>query len=533
MDTLFSAKTAIIVDKRLDDLQALRSLLLKLGLQQVFVASSVNMALSILREEPVDFCFMVHDLGKGEKSGLQLLHEAQAEGIYRQSTAYVLVADAETSALMFGSLESSPDLCIEKPYQSAHLRQSLERLVRMKQVLQPVDACLVQGRWDEALALCEQKQARFPALRVLLQRLRGIILLRLKRYQEAYQQFETLLDERDQHWMRVGLGVAAYRLGELAQAENALNQVIRQRQVCIDAFEWLARLHRLKGELQQSVNLLRKSVLLQPTVALLQAEQGDAAARLGDWRLAVDSFRAAVRFGRYSAFQQPSYYFSLAQSLRVRMESLQGEPAGAAEAEAVKVLEQAVVDFDHDPVALFRSRLLLSELLRQGGDQERAKQAERAALDLFSGLPLELQAQWLDLLVDALEHSEASAQAHAIRQDLTPKTLSIEWARANLKGMMHFRKGELNAAWEAFSQAFRLQPDNPSVSLNLLQTELERLRRQPPEDAATVIGLCDDLLNGLHYAALTSRQQHRYQALAERLATLVLARMSRSARGSK
>lgn len=530
MDTLFSSKKALIVDKRLDDLQSLRLLLLNLGLEQVFVASSVNMALSILREESVDVCFMVHDLGRGEKNGLQLLHEAQAEGLYRQGTAYVLVADAETSLLLFGSLESSPDLCIDKPYQSAQLRQSLERLLRMKQALQPLDMLMDQRRWLEALALCEQKQARFPALKVLLLRLRGIILLRLERYQEAFLLFEALLSERDKHWVRVGVGVAAYRKGDLSQAENALEQVIRQQQVCIDAFAWLARLHRLKGELQQAVNLLRKSVLLQPTVAQLQAEQGHTAARLQDWRLAVDSFRAAVHFGRYSAFQQSECYFALAQSLRARMEQLSGEQADAAEVEAVQVLEQVVEDFDHDPVALFRSRLLLSELLRQSGDRGRSEQAGRAAIELFSALPLEQQAQWLDQLMDGLEPTEAYAQARAIRQELTPKSLSIGWARANLKGMMHFRKAELTLARDAFIQAFRAQPDNPSVCLNLLQTQVELLRRQQSDDPVAAIRCCDDLLDGLHYASLTSRQQHRYQALAERLVPLVQAEMAASVR---
>ncbi len=533
MDTVFASKRALIVDKQLEDLQTLRTLLLKLGLEQVFVASSVNMALTIFREEQIDICFMVHDLGKGEKSGLQLLYEVQAEGLHRHGTAYVLVADAETSALMFGSLESSPDLCIDKPYQGAQLRLSLERLLRMKQLLQPLDTCMDEARWPEALALCEEKQARFPALRVLLQRLRGIILLRLERYQDAYEQFNALLNEREQHWMRTGLGVAAYRLGEWVEAENALDQVIRQRQVCIDAFDWLARLLRLKGEVQQAVNLLRKSVLLQPTIALLQARQGDAAARVQDWRLAVDAFRAAVRFGRYSAFQQPEYYFALVQALRARMDQLQGEQADAAEAEAVQVLEQAVKDFDHDPVALFRSRLLLSDLLRQAGDPGRAEQAGRAALELFSNLPLEAQAQWLDLLVEGLESSEASEQAKAIRQTLTPKTLSIDWARANLKGMMHFRKAELSAARETFAQAYQQQPNNASVSLNLLQTEVELLRQQQTDDPAATIRRCDDLLNRLHFAALTQRQQHRYQVLAERLAAQVQALMIRSATGSE
>lgn len=517
MDTLLSAKKALILDKRLDDLRALRELLLRLGVAQVEVASSVNMALSILREEEIDLCFMVYDLGKGEKSGLQLMYEAQAEGLYRYGTSYILVAESEAAALLFGSLESSPDLCIEKPYQEGHLRMSLQRLMRLKQAVQPLDTLMDQARWVEAFDLCEQKLVQYPALRVFMQRLQGIILLRLGRYEEAQQLFNELADERDQHWMRVGAGVAAYRRVELVEAEEALGSVIRQQQVCIDAFSWLARLHRLKGELNQAMTLLRKSILLQPAVAQLQAEQGHVAARMQDWRLAVDAFRAAVRFGRYSAFQKPEYYFALAQALRARMEELQGDAFGEAQREAIKVLEQVVEDFDHDPVALFKSRLLLSDLLRSARDRSRAEQAGRAALDLFGQLPLEHQAQWLDQLTDGLEQSESSAQAQAIRHELTPKTVSIGWARANLKGMMCFRKAELQPARDAFLQAYHEQPDNPSVALNLVQVELELLRRERCEDPVASIRRSDDILFALQYAALTQRQQHRYNGLATRL----------------
>ncbi|PSL16307.1 tetratricopeptide repeat protein [Marinobacterium halophilum] len=525
MDTIFSAKKALILDKRHDDLRTLRELLLRLGVGQVMVASSVNMALSILREESVDLCFMVYDLGKGEKSGLQLMYEAQAEGLYRYGTSYILVADTDAAALMFGSLESSPDLCIDKPYNEAQVRLSLERLLRLKLALSPLDVCMDKAHWVEALSLCEQKLEQFPALRIFLQRLQGIILLKLGRYVQARTLFDRLLSERDQHWMRVGVGVAAYHQGDLVQAEDSLAWVIRQQQVCVDAFNWLARLHRLKGDLQQSVILLRKSVLLQPSVAFLQSAQGHAAAQVKDWRLAVDSFRAAVRFGRYSAFQSPENYFALAQALKARMDNLQGPPAEEAEREAIQVLEQVVEDFDHDPVAQFRSRLLLADLLRQCGDRVRAEQAGRAALGLFEELPLERRAQWLDQLTDGLEQSESASHALAVRHALTPKMAGIDWASANIRGMKQFRKAALTPARDNFIAAYQAQPGNPSVGLNLVQTELELLRQSSAGQPVEGIRRCDDILHGLQYAALTQRQQQRYQTLAERLALQVRTRL--------
>jgi len=248
---------------------------------------------------------------------------------------------------------------------------------------------------------------------------------------------------------------------------------------------------------------------------------GNVAARLQDWRLATDSFRAAIRFGRYSAFQLPDYYFALARALCDRAEGQQGPQAQEAEVEAIQILEQVISDFDHDRVALFKSRLLLSDILRRSGDTVRAEQAARAALDLFLALPLDDQAQWIDQLSDGLELSEAARSVTALRQELTRKMVNIDWARANLKGMMHFRKAELEQAREAFAYAQQAQQDNPSIGLNLVQTELELIKRDQSPDMLASVRRCDDVLYGIQYAALSSRQQQRHTALAERLAAQV------------
>ena len=60
--------------------------------------------------------------------------------------------------------------------------------------------------------------------------------------------------------------------------------------------------------------------MLQPTVAILQGDLGNQAAMNGDLGLALDSFRAAVRYARYTAFQHPDYYFGLVRLLMSRID---------------------------------------------------------------------------------------------------------------------------------------------------------------------------------------------------------------------
>ncbi|MGB2130462.1 MAG: tetratricopeptide repeat protein, partial [Marinobacterium sp.] len=341
---------------------------------------------------------------------------------------------------------------------------------------------------------------------------------RLGRYVEASELFSGLLDMRDQHWMRLGLGVAAYRQGDFERAQQNLNGVINQNQVNLDAFNWLARLYRLKGDWGQSLSLLRKSVMLQPSVAVQQGELGNVAARMKDWRLAVDAFRLAVRYGRYSAFQNPDYYFALARCLCDRMEEQQQDQARDSEREALLVLEQAVNDFQQEPVALFKSRLLQCDILWRGDKSDRAEQAAKDTLGLFQALPLGEQVLWLDPLSDGLERSNVAGSVEQLKQELTRKMVGIDWARANLTGMMQFRKGAVPEARDAFLQAHSAQPDNPSVGLNLVQAELELLRRRQADDPATSLRRCDDILYGIQYAALSPRQQQRHHKLSDRLA---------------
>lgn len=520
METLFSGKSALILDKKLEDLQSLRSILSSMGFGEVLAASSVNMALSMLRELPVDFCFLCYDLGRDEKNGLQLMLELQAEGLRRYSSCYVLVIEPEKSDLLLGSPENAPDLYISKPYDKIRIGQQLEKALRLKRNLGTVEELLDKGDWEQALDDCEALEETYPGMRVYLQRLRGAVLLRQNEPQMAYETFGLLMDGRDQPWIRIGLAIAAARSGWFNQSAEQLDKVIGDQQICIEAFVWRARLHRLRGALSDAQNLLRQAVVLQPTVALLQGDLGNVAAMNGDARLAVESFRAAIRYSRYSAFQHPDYYFGL---VRVLLESMLGGRGGSdAEEEAIRMLEQAQRDFLDVPVIHFRCRLLSGEVYRKVGDMQSGELAARDALNLYQELSLDERLMWLDQLLEGVEGTSVAAEVSGFRQDLTKQMAGLKWGRANLKGMTQFRHGELDPALDSFLEAYEQQAGNPGIGLNLVQTALEIIRRSAmPMLERDLLALCDETLYALQYAALTPKQKQRYKGLGERLSEVV------------
>ena len=424
--------SVLIVEHMLDDLQSLRTIIGVLGYKKVQVASSVNMALSLFREENYDLCFVAYDLGQGEKNGLQLLQELQHEGLRRYQQCFVLIVDQEKSELLFGSPENAPDTYVSKPFDPHRIRQRLDKVVRIKASIKPVDQLLDKGDWDEALQVSAKLSQLYPGLRIYIERIRGLLLLQLKRYADAYNLFSAILKQKDESWVRVAVAVSAYGSGDFKEARRQLDHVLNRQQVCVEAFVWRSRLHRLEGEWGQALSLMRRAVMLQPTVSLLQSDLGELASFNEEWALAIEAFKASVKYARYSGFQTPDIYFALVYSL---LRQVRSETALSSEAQldAIRIMEQAQRDYMDEPVILFKSRLISSEVYRLSGDTERANSMANLAMAGFKALPADDQAMWLEMLTDSLENMPQADEASEFKQQLTKQMASLTWGRANLK----------------------------------------------------------------------------------------------------
>lgn len=516
MEINYSGKSVLIVDNKLSELGALRQILEQLGVQRVQVASSVNMALSLMRVEVYDLCLVNYDLGKDEKNGLQLLLEANSEKLLSRRNLFVLVVDTERSHLLFGSLENSPDTYISKPYDLVSVRARLDKVMRVKHVTESVDSLMDEGRWVEALAQCDQLSLMFPGLHLYLFRLKGIILLQLARYAEAVELFESLIERRDLPWAEVGLGVAFYHLGRYDDALKMLNRVVDNEHLCVEAFSWLGRSYWAKGALQQAITLMRKAVMLQPTSPQLQRELADLAAQAEDWNIAIDSYRAAIRYGRNSVFQEPSSYFGLARALAHKM-SKAGESEDL-EGEVIRLLEDVVLDHQGFEEVGLSAKLCGSDVFRIGKVEGLSEQRMRDAWAMFQQLENEVQCAWLDAIVDASSGSPLANEISEKKKALANVMVTLNWGKANLKAMISFRKGELNSAFKLFSEAHRLLPGHVGIALNLVQTGIELARRVA--DNSEVLLYCDMVLADIRFGELSARQQTRFRSLAQRCAEI-------------
>lgn len=515
MKISYSDKKVLIVDNRLEDLTELKIILGKIGMSDIQVASSVNMALVLLRERPYDLCFVVFDLGKEHKNGLQLIQEATAERIRQFSTIFSLVVDSDRSKLLFGSLDSAPDTYISKPYSEPRVRFRLEKIMRIKQAIRPLDSLLDQGRTQDALLMCDQLIKSYPALQLYVNRVRGIILLQEGSFRKAETLFNMIVAQRGQTWARVGLGAALCRQGDYLNARQVLQLVIDESHFCVEAYTWLARTYRSLGERGEAISLLRKAVMLQPTVPELLGMLGDLAAQNHEWNVAVEAFSQAIHHARQSCFQSDDFYFGLVAAFLAR----DGFDREIEEA-AIRTLEDVVQAFPEEAIVHFKSRLMAAQVYRRVGAQGRADLAAGNAFDLFCELELTEKAEWIEVFLEGMEGTAVESDAQTLKQRINRDSATLEWGKLNIQGMLSYRKKNYPEALKFFVRADAILPGNPSLTLNLVQAGLENVRMQG-DTRSELLLLCDNALHSIHFGALSLRQQKRYLSLFERCADMV------------
>lgn len=520
MAALLAEKSVLIVAKKLEALGTLRSLVSELGAAEVQVASSANMALSLMRMQPFDFCFIEHWLGDDEKSGYQVVEESIQEGLKRAVDTQILIMPEGSAGVANDSLEYFTESFFVNPIDARLFKSRLEKLIKLKQAVSPAEKMIDAGDFNQSLQLLEQMLRRFPSLAPYLTRLQGRLLIETQNYSDAIPLFERVAADRGASWAYMGLGICAYKQAHYTDAMAHFNLVLERSSESIEAFDWLSKIYRAIGRNQEAQKLLERAVRLQPTVPVLQSGLANAASENSSWSVAINAFRSAVKYARHSCHQQHNNYFGLARCLQTQVSQHGGPSSSRAEQEAVRTLEDVVFEYQDDQLIQFKSRLMTSETYKLSGDARRANSAAKDAFAVYKQLDDGQQAEELDNLLEGVESTGMQSVVEEYKADFSRRVFTeTEWGRNNLKGMGLYRKGRFEEAFACFLKAMETVPNSPSVLLNLVQTAFELVQQQPAK-AAEVLSVCNEKLLSVSIGAMNSKQQERFRALSVRRAAL-------------
>ncbi|KKO45660.1 response regulator [Arsukibacterium ikkense] len=514
----------------------LRFALEQLGYQNIFLAERANVALNLCRDNQFDLIICAHNQQQG-KDGFQLYEEIKAKGLQQLSCGIIFISAETDPSLVHSVIELQPDEFLAKPFVIKDLQQRIERVLRRKQQLREVYQALDAKDDQKALAAIDQQlaDAQQHKLFPLLLRLKGDVLLHQADYRTAETFFSAMLNIQPFSWARMGLVRCHLAAGKEQQAFSELEVLLGRSESRLFALDLLAELEFKQQHYQQAQQHILEAAELAPRNMFRQQKLLQLSRLNHDYENQYRAARDMVKYARYSMYEQPDLYLTLArasidyalsvedeeQSSRlnrqatVSLTTVQRQytnGANQALASQQQVLQARLLylqDHKEKAQALLSALEPLQKIESVEGALDRAKALHevglsQASAELFAQISRHCQQQLADPLFNAYLQQE---QQERLAMRLGPREL-------NNNAVTLYKHGNWQEAFEAFKLAFTVMPKNAGIALNLWQTLLTSPRPLcAPSTKQSLLQLCQQLIE---HSTLKPEQQERYSQLKQK-----------------
>lgn len=504
----------------------------QLGYQNIFLAERANVALNLCRDNQFDLIICAHNQQQG-KDGFQLYEEIKAKGLQQLSCAIIFISAETDPSLVHSVIELQPDEFLAKPFVIKDLQLRIERVLRRKQQLREVYQALDARDDQKALAAIDKQlaDARLHKLFPLLLRLKGDVLLSQNDYKAAENFFSAMLNIQPFSWARIGLVRCHLALGKEQQAFTELETLLERSESRLFALDLLAELEFKQQHYQQAQQHLLEAAELAPRNMFRQQKLLQLSRINHDYENQYRAARDMVKYARYSMYEQPDLYLTLArasidyalsvddeeQSSRlnrqaaVSLSTMQRQYAsspGGLESQQQVLQARLLYLQDHKDKAqaMLSSLDPLQKIDSVEGALDRAKALHevglsQASADLFAQISQHCQQQLADPLFSAYLQQEKQER---LAMRLGPREL-------NNNAVTLYKHGNWQEAFDAFKLAWKVMPKNAGIALNLWQTLLTSPRPLcAPSSKQQLLTQCQQLIET---STLKPEQQQRYQQL--------------------
>ncbi|NOX76824.1 MAG: response regulator [Gammaproteobacteria bacterium] len=290
----------------------LRTMLTTYGATDITEATNGIDAIRLLAMNTYDIVLCDYNLGEG-KDGQQILEEAKHRELIPYSTVYIMTTAENTSEMVMGAVEYQPDDYLSKPFTKQVLIARLKRLVERKSILKNLAISAQQRDYARACEYCDELLEKASSNRYEIIKIKGELLLKLKRYEDASTLYTTILNERELPWAKLGLGQCFFHLEKYDDARFCLEEIIETHPNYVFAHDWLADVHKVLGNPKKSQRVLHDAVKKSPKAILRQQKLAITSFENTDYDASENAYKRIVRIGKYSCYRSPKDFLGLAK----------------------------------------------------------------------------------------------------------------------------------------------------------------------------------------------------------------------------
>jgi len=486
-------KRGLLVDDMPEMRSSMRIQLADAGLDQCDQARNVKEAVDRLRENRYDLIVCDYNLGQGA-DGQQLLELVRRKELLPMSTAFLMVTGETGYEQVSTAAEYAPDDYLLKPFTSELLGTRLGRILDKKAVLAPIHRHLgPQGDRKQALAACDELLVAGGRYQFDILRLKGEILASLKRFQEACELYDDVVNLRSTPWAEVGKARMLAALSREDEAKFFLRRALEAYPNYLAAYDSLAQLLE-KTDKAAAQAIVERSLKVAPTTQR-HRRLGGLALENKDFARAESAFRRAVEKDRTGFFKAHDDYVGLAKScieqgkpvdalaalksmgesfpetpeIRVRQAAVecQVHTRTGNTAAAKAALERALAAQQAGALAP-AATLDVAQACFAAGETEKAKQIIQAIAEDHDGNP-EVIAKAQNVFASVGLHEEGAIFLEATRKRMI---------KLNNDAVALAKSGELDQAIAMLAEAADRLTNNAQIALNAAMALLVKAHRE-------------------------------------------------------
>jgi DNA-binding response OmpR family regulator len=367
--TPLKGRRVVVADRHAHTRIALRDMVMSLGASAVSHAQSAGEVLRDVRARDVDIILCDYHLEE-LRDGQQLLEELRHNGLIPLATIFMMITGERSYKKVVAVAEFAPDDYLVKPFTANILLNRLLRISRKKDVFSRAYTFIEGGRIEAALPECRSIAARHPEYTIEAYKLMIDLLIGSKRYDEAEDLLQIILERKAVPWAYMGLANVHYVKGRLVQAESSLEKLAAENREYLGAQDFLAKIKAELGKPEEALKLLEDAGAISSANVNRLRRTGELAVATGDHDKAGKLFSRVLDRVRNSSMARPEDFIALSNVLIAQGRI---EEAGRVVADQRRTMRGAP---DADLVSC-----LMEYRMAAHGNAEDAAQKTRVAVD--------------------------------------------------------------------------------------------------------------------------------------------------------
>ncbi|MCP4414475.1 MAG: response regulator [Gammaproteobacteria bacterium] len=504
---------------------SLKGMVQEIGFLDVDMVADGELALEKCLGKRYDIILSDYNLGEG-KDGQQVLEELIHRDLLKATTVYVMITAENTTSMVMGALEYTPDSYLAKPFTKALLKSRLDKLMAKKYALGKINRAITIKDYSKAIKQCDLLIDSASKYKMACKRIKADLFDKMGDLGHSRKIYAEVIENRPVPWALMGMGKIHYAQEQYKEALVLFEKVTATVPTFPEALDWLSRVQQVLGNPVEAQKILQAASSISPKAILRQMHLGNLALINKDYDVARRAFKTSIKLGRDSCYKAPENYLNLAYILKENLTASGGIKNKRIMNEALITLDELEKDYNSDKEIRLRATTSRHAIYHKIQNSDKAEQLLNQAKQLYTELKEQLSGVSYANMAQACKDGEDYETCNEIISNILEKfsddkdlmtslehiiedksalEKSAKASKINTIGMKAAACNDTDNAIDAFNQAIAIAPDNVSFNMNLAQVLLRKA--EVIEDKKSIL---KDALVCLDKVKNIQKHDHRY-----------------------